>query len=142
MMPDPKNPLTSPSSSGNEKNEDGLPRMDESEQKQWSQRYSWADCREPYKTELDTLGSHWIEGALSNAELALEAVKLLSELDFVSNPGSGAETIRLDDVTKQVKILTEAMLSAELQPSSTPQERRQFLDSMRIEFGEWQDRVR
>ena|SRR5260370_31816076 len=113
--------------------------MDAAGDKEWSKRYGWANCREPYKTELDTLGSHWIEGALSNEQLALEAVRLLSELEWVSQPDPSSRAVRLDDVILHVKILTEAMLSATLQPQITPEQRRQLLDSMREHFGKRED---
>ena len=109
--------------------------VDESGDKQWSKRISWANCREPYKTELDTLGSHWIEGALSNEELAFEAVQFLSELDWSRQLRSDPTTGRLDDVILQVKILTEAMLSASLHPNITPELRREALNFMRTEMG-------
>ncbi len=104
--------------------------MSEAEGKEWSKRYSWAACREPYKTELDTIGSHWIEGSLSNEELAFEAVQMLSELEWVSQPDAASRQIRLDDVISQVKMLTKAMLAVSERPAAlqTPTLRRQALD--------------
>jgi hypothetical protein len=106
-----------------------------SAEKRWSKRYNWAICREPYKTELDAIASQWIEGALSNEELAFEAVQMLSELEWVVQPGETTPKLCLNDVIAQVKILTEAMLSASEHPKQTSERRRQALDFMRLEFG-------
>ena len=103
--------------------------------KKWSKRYGWATCREPYKTELDTLGSHWIEGELSNEALAFEAVQLLSELEWASKPAGNLPEQRLDDVIGQMKVLTEAMLAVSLMPRSTPADRRAALDATRRDLG-------
>lgn len=104
-------------------------------EKKWSKRCAWANCREPYKTQLDTLGSHWIEGSLSNEGLAFEAVQLLSELEWVRKPSSGSTVIPMTDVVTQLQILTEAMLAASTHPDLTPELRREALDFMRTEFG-------
>jgi hypothetical protein len=100
--------------------------MDEPDEKKWSKRYSWAECGEPYKTELDTLGSHWIEGELSNGELAIEALEMLSVMDAAPCPR--------DHIYKaQLRILTEAMLGVAERPieMQTPELRRQHLDHVK-----------
>jgi hypothetical protein len=100
--------------------------MDRSDNKQWSKRYNWAQCFEPYKTQLDAIGSQWIEGALSNEELAFEAVQMLSEMDWMRLPSDSV-------ITNQVKVLTEAMLAVSERPQEmqTPDARRYAIDNMR-----------
>ncbi len=95
--------------------------------KQWSKRYSWSQCSEPYKTQLDAIGSQWIEGALSNEELAFEAVQMLSEMDAVPGP-------RDDVIKSQLRILTEAMLGTAERPpeAQTAELRRHLLDHVRL----------
>ncbi len=111
--------------------------MDEPVEKHWSKRYNWATCREPYKTDLDAIGSQWIEGALSNEELAFEAVQMLSELEWVSQPAETHTKICMDDVIGQVKILAEAMLAVSERPREmqTAESRHQAVDFMRTEIG-------
>lgn len=110
--------------------------MDEPVDKQWSKRYSWATCHEPYKTELDAIGSQWIEGALSNEELAFEAVQMLSEVEWIRQPDKTHKSIPMDDVIGQVRVLTEAMLAVSERPREmqTPEARRKSIDFMRAEF--------
>ena len=103
--------------------------------KQWSQRISWAKCIEPYKTELDTIGSHWIEGQLSNGELALELWEQWSSTKFSEMPSSTLPGTPLPDVQAQIEILAEALLAAELYPKTTPEERRELLDNQLARFG-------
>lgn len=98
-------------------------------------RHNWAECREPYKTELNTLASHWIEGELSHESLAFEILKVQSEIDDIDIALEDKTTPRLDDVRSQLKILAEAMLSASLDLSLTPSQRRQALDFIRDHDG-------
>ena len=117
--------------------------MDESGGKQWGKRINWANCREPYKNELDTLASHWIEGAISNGELAIELWQMWSEVKFVTEPSEGLPKIDLSDVQKQMGTLAEAMLAINgLSPKTTPEERRRFLDRSREVDGEGNDHHR
>lgn len=109
--------------------------MSDENEANWSKCYSWAQCREPYKTDLDTLGSHWIGGVVTNEQLAFEAVHMLSNVDWVSQPNGLHRRLPLDDVVGQIKILTEAMLTASLRPTTTPDQRRQILDRTRNELG-------
>jgi hypothetical protein len=134
MPSEPENRLTVrvASASGNADRNGAI--MDSAEEKQWSKRYAWAVCREPYKTQLDTLGSHWIEGTLSNESLAFEAIQLLSHLDWIRRPSQGISALPMQDVIIQVQIITEAMLAASLHPEMTPDLRREALDFMRSEF--------
>lgn len=141
MQPADRNHLTAMRTSGSPETVETQVSMDGSTEKPWSKRYNWAACREPYKTELDALASQWIEGALSNEELAFEAVQMLSELEWVGQPGKTTPRICLDDVIGQVKILTEAMLGVSERPRDmqTSDLRRQAMDFMRAEFGKEQD---
>lgn len=108
--------------------------MSGADEKNWRRRVAWAECREPYKTELDTLGSHWIEGDLSNQELAFEAVKLLSELEAVGQLSGSKPPTRVDDVVEQLRVLTEAMLSLSHESAATQADRREALYHMRNLF--------
>jgi hypothetical protein len=137
MHPADKNYLTRLDMSGRRETGSAQSAMDEPVEKQWSKRHSWATCHEPYKTELDAIGSQWIEGALSNEELAFEAVQMLSELEWVSQPGKSHTKICMDDVIGQVKVLTEAMLAVSERPPEmqTPESRQQALDFMQSELG-------
>ena len=97
----------------------------------WMKRYPWANCREPFKTELDTLASHWIEGQLSNEALALEILQIRQRAESVSESMDTLFGQKLEDVITQVKILTDTLLSAMLDPAITPEGRRSALDFMR-----------
>jgi hypothetical protein len=118
--------------------------MDGPADNQWSRRYDWATCHEPYRTQLNAIGSQWIEGALSNEELAFEAVQMLSDLEWIAQPGKSHKKLPMDDVIGQVKILTEAMLAVSERPREmqTPELRRQAVDFMRAEVGKEDDRSR
>ena len=108
----------------------------ESVERQSIERLNWANCREPYKSELDLLSSYWIEGFLSDEHLAYRAVQILSELDWVNQPDKASQKIPVDDVVSQLKILTEAMLTCSVAPDCTPDSRKQALDFMRTEFAD------
>lgn len=97
----------------------------------WMKRYPWAICREPFKTELDTLASHWIEGQLSNEALALEILQIRQRAESVSESMDTLFAQKLEDVIAQVKILTDTLLSTMLDPSITSEGRRSALDFMR-----------
>ncbi|MBC7818254.1 MAG: hypothetical protein IAG10_15315 [Planctomycetaceae bacterium] len=101
------------------------------DQKQWSKRYTWAKCREPYKTELDALASLWIEGTLSNEELALELWQFRDTLQASEAPSKTLAGTTLPDVHSDLEILVGAMISASLYPSTTEQERRALLEHSR-----------
>jgi hypothetical protein len=92
-------------------------------------RHSWAKCREPFKTELDTLGSQWIEGALTHEQLALELWQLWSRMRFVEAPSEGA-VIDVADVQRQAEVLAEALCAAQLRPATSLQDRREILEHM------------
>ena len=100
-------------------------------QKQWSRRYSWASCREPFKTEFDTLASLWIEGQLSNEVLALELWQLRDKLQFSEAPSKTLAGVPLPDVQSELETIVQAMLGATLYPSTTTEERRALLDHSR-----------
>ncbi len=100
-------------------------------QKQWSKRYSWASCREPFKTEFDTLASHWIEGQLTNEGLALELWQLRDKLQFSDGPSKTHSGVPLSDVQSDLDTIVNAMLGATLYPSTTREERRELLDHSR-----------
>lgn len=138
----PKNPLTSPQLPGTPVAGNKGGNVGESDGMQWSKRYQWATCRDLYRNELDTIGSHWIEGTISNEELAFEIVKLLSEVYWVRNVDPARPPVPLDDVVGDIRILSEAMLSAALQPESSPALRREFLDFMKADFGKGNDLAR
>lgn len=109
--------------------------MTDKKQTEWTKRHNWAQCREPYKTELDTLGSHWIEDALTNEQLAFEVLKTLSDVRWAGDPGGAAQKIPVDDVVGQLKILSEAMLTAAMDPKATAEDRRRILDTTREQYG-------
>jgi len=103
----------------------------EGDQKQWSRRYSWASCREPFQTEFNTLASHWIEGQLSNEGLALELWQLRDKLLFSEAPSKTVAGMPLPDVQSDLEIIVRAMIGATLYPSTIPEERRALLDHAR-----------
>lgn len=109
--------------------------MGESSGKQWSKRHNWAKCREPYKTQLDDLGSKWISGSLSNEALAFEAVKLLDQVEWIQQPSKSLEVVPMGDVISQIKILTKTMLAAAPHKNVTPEHRREGLDYISAQFG-------
>lgn len=119
--------------------------MSESDkQKQWSKQYNWATCQEPYKTELDTYGSHWIEGTLTDAELALELLKIQFALGWHGEPGPGSHLPKMTDVLSQVAILVDALCSSVKLDSErgTPESRREWLDDTRQHAADEQHRQR
>ncbi|MDP1798014.1 MAG: hypothetical protein Q8K78_11055 [Planctomycetaceae bacterium] len=105
---------------------------------------NWAQCREPYKSEIDAITSLWIEGTLSNESLAFEAVQLMSQLNWTSQPDPASRVIRMDDVFQCIQILMEAMLAVSEHPpeSQSSDLRRQMLDSMRMELAGSQKGIR
>lgn len=105
--------------------------MDSPSDKPWSKRFNWAECREPYKTVLNTIASHWIEGSLTDQELSLEILKLIEELTFVSEPGKRS----LEDAFSQVKVLSQAVLRSDEYQAKTPEFRRTILNAQREGFG-------
>lgn len=130
MERDPTIPLTTPVPSGNVAGEgkDVMCPGEESNPR-WSKRGNWAKCREPYKTEFDTLASHWIEGELSNEKLALELWEMAETLLFVEAPTKLIGTQgSLPDVHLELNIVVTAMLSANLYPANTPCTRDERLD--------------
>jgi hypothetical protein len=93
---------------------------------------SWARCREPYKATIDALASRWIEGALSNTELALELWKLhLQQLDKtrLENDLKPGFTIQdLMDIEADLVCLAEAMCLESANPNArNPEIRRNWL---------------
>ena len=135
MLQDPRKPSADMQSSGSDQTDDLERGVGNPREMQCNKPYRWAQCGEPYKTELDTLGSLWIEGVLSDKELALEAVQLLSNLEWVRRPSESPALVQTDDAITQAKILTEAMLASTVHPDMTPELRREALEFMRSEFG-------
>lgn len=113
--------------------------MDESnkKQKQWSVNVKWAKCREPYKTELDGVATLWIEGQISNEELALELWMMWSKKRFAETvTKSPAIDPKMNGpVQEQIEILVEAMRMALQMESATPDERHQLLELSRSHGG-------
>ena len=116
--------------------------MSDAVEKASTERLIWAECREPYKTELDRLARHWIDGSLSDEKLAFKAVQILSELDWVTQPDAASQKISVDDVVSQLKILTEAMLACSDNPECTPAMRRQAFDFMQKQLTDHDDKGR
>lgn len=112
--------------------------QDDSERKNWMKRHNWAKCREPFKTELDTIASQWIEGSLSNEQLALEMWQLWSKMRLVESP-AGETAVDLSDVRSQLGILAESLCTAALHPQLTPEERRNVLEHIRQIDGDGTD---
>lgn len=110
---------------------EGATRMIEHDQPGWSRRPNFAKCREPYKTQLDTVAYQWVTGVLTNEEVAFEAVQLLAEIEWVQQPDSQSRVLPLDDVAADVKLLTEAMLAAVSHPDQTEELRQQALNAAR-----------
>lgn len=109
--------------------------MTESPDKQWLKRVDWAVCREPYRTELNTIASHWIEGTISNGDLALELWDIWSKIKFVEAPTATLAGIPLTDVHSQLNILVEAMQSAALNSEISSEDRREVLENLRRRSG-------
>lgn len=131
MSSDPKNSLTTPVPSGSGTGGELDAMVGDENRKEWSRRYSWASCREPFKTELDTLASHWIEGHLSNESLALELWQLRDKLQFSEAPSRTLSGVPLFDVQSDLDTIVRAMLGATLYPSTTQEERHALLDHSR-----------
>lgn len=109
--------------------------MEEADGKKWRKRVIWADCREPYKTELEALASMWIDGGLSHGELAIELWEMWSKKKFVEKATKTLAGVPLPDVQGQMEILVEAMRMAAMYPTTTPEERRDLLENSRSLFG-------
>jgi len=104
--------------------------MDEGEGKQWRKRISWAQCCEPFKTELDTLASHWIEGALSREDLSLELWKQFAKCNVRDKQNEGKPIFDLVDVAVDLRILVNAMLAEDYSRTETNSEsRRTWLET-------------
>lgn len=131
MPLDPKNKLTTPIPSGSDAKRESDGMSEGEDQKQWSKRYTWAKCREPYKTELDALASLWIEGTMSNEELALELWQFRDKLQFSEPMAQPIAGTTLPDVHSDLEIIVQAMISAVIYPSTTEQERRALVDHSR-----------
>ena len=121
--------------------------MEESEEREesrsWQKRMSWAECAEPHKTVLNTIASHWIEGEISNGEVALEALR---ERARIVDQLRGAREARsrppkeLEAVSRELDILIEAIADAERESKiDSPETRRIFfttcLKQARAEMG-------
>ena len=107
--------------------------MDDSEQRNWQKRFQWAKCREPYKTQLDTLASHWLEGALSNEELALELWKFQVNRIGHEEDHEGTGKLNLKDVDADIQILANAVCDVshcyDKATPATPDDRRISLNT-------------
>src|SRR4051812_23011604 len=114
--------------------------MVESEDKQWSERITWATCREPYQSELNGLAALWVQNQLSNAELALELWIMWSKKKFAES-GTKSQAVPSSNaqVQEQIEILVEAMRMAATRESTTPEERREFLENSRAHLGRRED---
>ena len=106
----------------------------------WSQGVTWADCREPYRRELDYLATRWINDKISTRKLALELWKLWARKRD-SEPREAAPTVILrhnDRVAAQIEILVEAVRMAESREEdvefSLPDERWEFLQKSLARF--------
>lgn len=88
--------------------------MGESEENRaWQKRVAWAKCAEPHKTVLDTLASHWIDGDLSDGDLALELLKMqvsLRERELEGVVQSNPPPRKLHVVHNQWQILATALV--------------------------------
>ncbi len=104
--------------------------MDGAEGKRWRKRISWARCREPFKTELNTLATHWIEGALSHEELALELWKHFAKCQERAEHNQVNPMLDLTDVAVDLRILVNAILADDFsRTKTTPDSRRAWLDA-------------
>lgn len=101
-----------------------------SEETNWQPRRSWAKCREPYRTTLNTIASHWLEGAMTHEELAVELWKLRTKRvdEEQSNPSFFR---KFKDVDADIQILADAICDA-ADIGGVPVE----LDTRRIIFDE------
>ncbi len=68
-------------------------------------RHKWANCREPFCTELETLSFQWIEGGLSNAELALELWEVWSKIRLSQCSAKPAPESALAIVENRLEVL-------------------------------------
>lgn len=125
MKPSRRNKLTNTSDSG-----ELFPKRGDMT---WMKRQKWANCCEPFCTELETLSSQWVEGALSNEELALELWEVWSKLRWsqVSEKPSPASAL----VEDRIAVLVESLLSATQHESATPEERMERLQHSLRELG-------
>ena len=111
--------------------------------KQRTEKLVWARCREPFKTKIDNLSSQWVHGSVSDEQLALEILTMQARTEFVSLPHPESFRIPMEDVTSQLKILTETMLSIRQQEHAERIERRRHvLDCVIEETGHASDKGR
>lgn len=99
----------------------------------WMNRIAWARCREPYRTELNTIGSHWVEGTLTDEALAVEVLTLLVELDWVEQPSTAHSKVNLTDVSKEAMTLANAMVMGRSTGAESVSDRRAALDTVLAE---------
>lgn len=96
---------------------------------QRTEKLVWAKCREPFKTKIDNLSSQWIQGSVSDERLALEILTMQARVEVLSQPHPDAMKSPMDDVTSQLQILTDTMLSIRQQEHDTWSKlRRHVLD--------------
>lgn len=86
---------------------------DEEKTTRWLKRIEWSKAREPYRTIMNTLASQWVEGAITDGELAIEILRLRDKacvqvaLDLDNN-----RVTKLPDVEADLQILNDALLDS------------------------------
>ncbi len=113
--------------------------MDEEPQSSWRERESLFLCHEPYRTQLDTLANHWVEGALNHEEMALEMWKVKLALlapqsnRRQQNSGSWFRSKRnLKDVEEELNCLATAVCNR-----ADDREKEQATPEMRLKCLYW-----
>lgn len=94
------------------------------ESAKWQKRVSWAECPEPYKSTIDTLANHWVNGRISHQELGFELWKLhyrcREELQDINTENKkrllGRKSVDLSAVENEILILAEALCIATESP--------------------------
>lgn len=107
----------------------------------WIEGVTWADCRQPYRRELDDLATMWVNDRISTRQMALKLWNLWArKRDSESKEAAPAVILRRNDrVDAQIEILVEAMRMAlsreEDVEFSLPDERWEFLQKSLARFG-------
>lgn len=71
--------------------------------KQWANRVRWAECSEPFKTQIDNYSTEWINGRKTHEQLAFDILSDQSKID--------GSYVFVGDIELQLKILRDAMLA-------------------------------
>lgn len=93
----------------------------------WSGSLARSRCPDPYRTILDQLSRAWVEGTLSNEELAFQIVETQAEIRSAKASARGAEKTTVDDPLVHLDVLADAMLAASDQDEATAYVRREIL---------------